>query len=114
MGIGLAGKADDEGRAQREFGTLRAPTLDPRQSLLLRGRALHGFEDFRACVLERDIEIGQHVGLGHAADDLVDMGVRVNVLQPHPYADLTKGPRKIEKPRAYLAILPSTGGIFTA
>ena len=48
IGIGFAGEADDEGRAQRQVGTFRAPLLDPRQRLFLRGGTLHGFQDVRA------------------------------------------------------------------
>ena len=87
--VGLAGEADDEGRAQRQFGALLAPLLDPRQRLVLRGRPLHRFEDFRAGMLEGDIEIGQHLALGHQADHLVDMRVGIDVVHPYPDAEFT-------------------------
>ncbi len=63
--IRLAGKTDDEGRAQGQLRASLAPLRDPRQRLLLRRRALHRPEDFRARVLEGNIEIGQHLALGH-------------------------------------------------
>ena len=112
IGIGLAGEADDEGRAQRQLRTLLAPLLDPRQRLVLRGRALHGLEDFRARVLEGDIEIGQHLALGHQADDLVDMRVGVDILQPHPGAELAEFFGEVEEFGADLAVLPRALGIF--
>src|SRR5882724_9649711 len=65
VGIGFAGKTDDEGGTQRQLRAFLAPLLDPRQRLVLRRRALHGFEDFRARMLERNIEIGQYFALRH-------------------------------------------------
>ena len=106
IGIGLAGKADDEGRAQRQIRALLAPLLDPRQRLFLRRRALHGLQDFGARVLEGDVEIGQHLALGHQADDLVDMRVGVDILQPHPGAELAELLGQVEELRADLAVLP--------
>ncbi|CLA17435.1 Uncharacterised protein [Mycobacterium tuberculosis] len=41
-------------------------------------------------MLERDVEIRQHLALGHQADDFIDMRVGVNVLQPHPCAEFAE------------------------
>ena len=112
VGIGLAGKADDEGGAQGELRAFLTPSLDASQRLVLRRRALHCLEDFRARVLEGNIEIGQDLALGHQADDFIDMRIRVNVLQTHPGAEFAKLARQIEEFRADLAILPRTRRIF--
>ena len=95
--VGLAGKADDEGRADGEIGTDLAPALDALQRLLLRRRPLHALEHVGAGVLERDVEIGQHLALGHQRDDLVHMRIGIDVMQPHPGAELAERARQIEE-----------------
>ena len=110
--IGLAGKADDEGGTQRQLGTFLAPLIDPRQRLLLRSRALHSLEDFRARVLKGNIEVRQNLAFGHQPDDFVDMRVGVDILQPHPGAEIAEFFREVEEFGADLAILPRAVGIF--
>ena len=112
VGIGLAGEADDEGGAQRQLRALLAPLLDPRQRLVLRRRALHGFQDFRARVLKGNVEIGQYLALRHQADDFIDMRVGVDILQPHPGAELAELLCEIEEFGADLTVLPRALGIF--
>ena len=38
-------------------------------------------------VLERDVEIGQDRALGHERDQVADMGVGIDVVEPHPGAE---------------------------
>src|SRR5215831_1565531 len=63
-------------------------------------------------MLKRDIEIGQHLTLCHQRDDLVHMRVGVDVMQPHPGAELAKCAGEIEKLRPHLAPLPRARRIF--
>ena len=68
-------------------GTDRAPRRDALQRFRLRGRALHALEHVGRGVLERDVEIGKNFALGHQRNDIVDMRVGVDVMQPHPDAE---------------------------
>ena len=47
-------------------------------------------------MLERDVEIGQDLALGHQRDDLVDMRIGIDVVQPHPGAELAELAREVE------------------
>ena len=95
-----------------ELRALLAPVLDPRQRLVLRGRPLHRLQHVGARVLEGDVEIGQDLALGHQADDLVDMRVGVDILQPDPGAELAELLGEVEEFGADLAVLPRALGIF--
>ena len=88
--VGLARKSDNEGRADREIRTDLAPARDPLQRFFLRGRPAHALEHVRARMLERDVEIGQHLAVGHQRNDVVDMRVRIDILQPHPDAEFAE------------------------
>ena len=48
-------------------------------------------------VLEGDVEIGQHLALGHQRDDLVDMRIGVDVVQPDPGAELAELAGEVEE-----------------
>src|SRR5690606_41438376 len=50
-------KADDERRAQHEVGNGRAPLADPLERSCLCGGPPHRFQDPRARVLERNVEV---------------------------------------------------------
>src|SRR5882757_5018212 len=108
----IVGFPGDESGAQRQLRAFLAPLLDPRQRLVLRCWTLHLLEDLGARVLKGNIEIGQHLALRHQADDFIDMRVGVDILQPHPGAELTEFLRQIKELRADLAILPRARGIF--
>ena len=82
------------------------------ERLLLRRRPLHAFEHVGAGVLERDVEIGQHLALGHQRDHVVDMRVGIDVMQPHPGAEFAERPRQIEEAGAHLAALPVACRVF--
>ena len=57
-------------------------------------RPPHRLQHGRARVLERDVEIGEDLALGHQRDDLVDMRVGIDVVQPHPGAELAQSSRR--------------------
>ena len=68
IGLGLAGKADDEGRAERQIGADLAPARDALERLFLRGRTLHALEHVGRGVLERNVEIGQNLSAPPSAE----------------------------------------------
>jgi hypothetical protein len=84
LGLGLAGESDNEGAAQRDVGADLAPAADAREVVLGAGGALHELEDARARVLERDVEIGEDLALGHERHHFVHVRVGIDVVQPHP------------------------------
>ena len=51
---------------------------------------LHAPQDARAGVLERHVEVRQQLALGHQRDHVVDVRVRIDVVQPHPDAELAE------------------------
>ncbi len=51
------------------------------------GGAGHAAERVGVGVLEGDVEIGQHEAFGHQRDQVADMGVGVDVVEPHPGAE---------------------------
>jgi hypothetical protein len=60
----------------------------------------------RRGVLERNVEIGEDLALGHQRDDVVDMRVGVDVVHAHPYAELAEFARQVEEFRADVAVPP--------
>ena len=48
------------------------------------GRAAHRAQHVGAGVLERDVEVGEDQPLGHQRDDVVDVRVGVDVVEPAP------------------------------
>ena len=71
-------------------GTTRRQAAMRSKRVLGGGRALHQLQDARAGVLERNVEIGQHLSVGHQLDHLVDVRVRIDVVQPNPHAELAQ------------------------
>ena len=63
-------------------------------------------------MLERDVEVGQELALRHQRDRRVHVRVGVDVMQPHPDAELAERLREIEKPRRSGAAAPFARGIF--
>src|SRR6056297_2530743 len=105
----FAGVADDEGRADHQVGTDLAPAADPLQRILGRGRAAHGFEYPRAGVLKRNVQIRQNAAFGHQRDDPVDVGIGVDVVQPHPGLQLGQFADKVVHTGLDFPALPVVG-----
>ena len=82
------------------------------ERLFLRRRPAHAFEQGGAGVLERHVEIGQHFAVRHQSNDIVDVRIGVDVMQPHPDAELAERAGKIEKFRPHLAALPRARRVF--
>ena len=72
---------------------------------------VHAPQHVRAGVLKRHVEIGQHLAVRHQRDDLVDVRVGIDVVQPHPDAELAERASEIEEFRPQLAALPLARGI---
>ncbi len=107
--FGLAGEADDEGRANDQFRALLAPLLDARQGLVFEGRAFHRLEHFRAGVLERDIQVRQDLAGSHQRDHVVDVRVRVHVVQTNPGAQAAECFTQLQHARLDRAAVPEVG-----
>jgi hypothetical protein len=60
-------------------------------------------------VLERNIEIGRDQALGHQRNHLIDMGIGVDIMQPHPRTQFAEFARQISHMRANRCALPVTG-----
>ena len=85
---------------------------DALKGALLRRRPAHAFEHGGAGVLERNVEVGQHLAVRHQRDHVVDMRVGIDVVQPHPDAELAQLARKVEKFCPHLATLPWARRVF--
>jgi hypothetical protein len=72
--------------APRSRGRL-APARQALEVALAAGRALHALEHVGVGVLEGHVQVGQHAAGGHQRQHLVDVRVRVDVVQPHPGAE---------------------------
>ncbi len=80
----LAGEADDERAAQRDVRAHFAPPVDAFERVLGVRRTLHQLQHARTAVLERDVEVRQDPAVGHQRDHVVDVRIRVHVVQAHP------------------------------
>ena len=67
---------------------------------------LHQLEHARAAVLERDVEVGQHLALGHQRDHLVHVRVRIDVVQAYPGAERAERTREIREARLHRLAAP--------
>ena len=92
IGLGLAGKADDEGAAHGQVRAEGAPPGQPLQHHLRRGGAAHGLEDRRAGVLQGHVQIGQDQALGHEGDESIHLGIGIDVMQANPGLVLPQPP----------------------
>ena len=67
-----------------------APARDALQRLFLRGGPAHRLQHGGRSVLEGDVEVGEDLALRHQRDDVVDMRIGIDVVQPHPGAELAQ------------------------
>ena len=86
----LARETDDESTSQGEVRADLAPGFYAGQRVFRGRRPLHQLENFSAAVLEGDIQVRQQFSLGHEWNDLVDMRVGVNIVQPDPHAEFSQ------------------------
>ena len=57
-------------------------------------------------MLERDVEIGKDEPFGHQRDDLIDMRIGIDIVEPHPGGDSAELAGEIGHVRHHLAALP--------
>ena len=93
-------------RTARSGQISRQPRMRSMRLFLMR-RPAHVLQHLRRGVLERNVEIGQDLALGHQRDDLVDMRIGVDVVHADPDAELAEFAGKVEEFGAHLAILPN-------
>ena len=72
---------------------------------------LHQLEYPRAAVLEGYVEVGQYLALRHQRDHLVDVRVRVDVMQPHPDAERAERAHEIRELRVFRAACPESRAV---
>src|SRR5208337_29266 len=108
----LARKADDEGRSEPEIGADRAPTLNAIQGFLLVRWAAHRLQHLRRGVLEGDVEVGEDFAFRHQRQEFVDVGIRVDIMQAHPRAELRQRVAKLRQPRLDRSAAPFAFRIF--
>src|SRR6202042_2139303 len=97
LGLRLARKADDERAANDEIRAFRAPRFYPRESVYrVRGPA-HPLQHRRTSMLERNVEVRQHLPLRHQGNHRVDMWVRIDIVHPHPCAERPEPASEIEE-----------------
>ena len=60
-------------------------------------------------MLEGNVEIGQHFAVRHQRQNVVHMGIGIDIVQPHPHAERAERLGKTEEAR--LVILPAPGAL---
>ena len=63
-------------------------------------------------MLKRDIQVRQHALFVHQRDDLIDMGVGIDIVQPHPHAERPQ--RLRQRQEAGFQVLPAPLGAAIA
>ena len=110
--LGLAGKAGDKGRANRDLGADLAPSFNALQIFLAAGWALHGLEDARIGMLKRHVDVRQNFSRRHQLNRFVHARIRVNVVQTRPYAKLAERGGQIVHARLDRFAIPEAGTVF--
>ena len=108
VGLGLAGKTDDEGRSHTHP---RNQTPSPRQQSQIRvaiSRTTHSTEHIRVRVLQRDVQIGAQFAVpAHVLQEAFAHVVRLKVHDPQP-GEPGVGRQRVRQPgQIHLAALPS-------
>src|SRR5207253_8938463 len=110
--FGCGGETDDEGRTDDQVRADHAPVLDACQGLVFEGRAFHRLQHFRAGVLERDVQVRQDFSGGHQRDQLIDVRVRVNIVQANPDAEAAQRFAQFSHAGFNRCAVPEAGAIF--
>jgi hypothetical protein len=110
--LGFPREADDESAADGHLRQLLAPAPDARERVDRVCRPTHQLQDARAPMLERHVEVGQHLALRHERDDLVHMRIRIDVMQAHPGTELAELAREVDEAAIDLAASPRLGPVL--
>ena len=86
-----------------------APGVDALERVLGMRRALHALEHRGAAMLEGDVEVGQHLALGHQRQHVVDMRIGIHIVHAHPDAELAQPARQVEEARFVLGAAEGGG-----
>src|SRR5689334_19523609 len=84
---------------------------DALRRLLLMRWPPHRLQYFGARMLEGNVEIRQHAPIRHERENLIDVWIRINIVQPYPSAERTKRLGKSDEPRVALLSAPRALGI---
>ncbi|SLO32641.1 Uncharacterised protein [Klebsiella pneumoniae] len=84
----FAREAHNKSGAQGQIRANFTPLLNARQLTVRRTRTLHQLQNTRAGVLQRNIEVRQNLAFRHQRDHIVNVRVRVDIVQAHPDAEL--------------------------
>ena len=95
----------------RSGQTARQPLMRSSVFSWFAGRRI-AFSTFGRGVLEGDVEIGEDFALRHQRQHLIDMRIGVDIMQPHPGAELRQRFAKLRQPRLHRAAAPLAFGIF--
>src|SRR5882762_9153538 len=91
------------------------PHVDDVIPLMTEGRVLPyldvPFQHGSASVLKRHIEIGQHAPLCHEGDDVVDVRVGINIVQPDPHPQGAQPAGQVDEASLIDLIAPGAGRI---
>ena len=93
-------------------GQISRQRVDALERVLGVRRALHELEHARAAVLERDVEVRQHLAVGHQRNHVVDVRVRVHVVQAHPRAERSERTREVDELRLHRLAAPEARGVL--
>ena len=111
--FGLTGKAGNEGRAYRNFRTHFTPSTDTFDIFFTTGRPLHALQYIGMRMLQRHIEIRQDMAIIHEWDNVIDMRIRVNIMQTNPgiiaFSQLTQGFDQLRHMRLEWFAIPKAG-----
>src|SRR5689334_367226 len=88
LGFGLARKTDDERAAHGQIRARGSPRVHAREHFFNRTWTFHQFEDARIRVLEWNIQIRKDATFRHQRNHVVDVRIRIDVVQTHPYTEL--------------------------
>src|SRR5690554_2676486 len=110
--FGLAREADDEGRADGQIRADLTPFADPLQGSVFEGRPLHRFQHLRTGMLEGNIQVRQDLALGHQRDQLVHMGIGIDIVQTHPDAEFAQCLAHLGHAGLDRTTVPETGAVL--
>ena len=63
-------------------------------------------------MLERYVEIGQHFAVRHQRNNVIDVGIGVDIVQPHPNTEFAESAGKINEFCPHILALPLGCGVF--